>query len=171
MKLGAVAAIGAALMLCGCATIVRGQSEQVTFDSEPSGAEMRSVVKPPCGNGPCQVQGGGADGAPYPTADTPPPDPKPGPSCVTPCTLEVKRNEQLIVTFSKPGYEPQTAELRTALSNGAVATAGNVVIGGVVGVATDAVTQAGFDHQPNPMKVTLKPIPRPVEVKPKSKKR
>lgn len=157
MRIVLIAALGC--VLASCATVIRGSTEQVTFDSEPSGAEMRSIVKSPCGNQPCQAanNGGGPSGAPYPTDDTPF-TPDAGPTCVTPCTIEVARNKELIVTFTKEGYEPQTVQLLTKVSGGAVATAGNVVIGGVVGVVVDAGTQAGFDHYPNPLKVVLKPI-------------
>jgi hypothetical protein len=157
------------MILAGCATIVRGSTEQVTFDSEPSGAEMRSTIKPACGNQPCQMSGGGASGVPYPTEDTPVVI-ESGPSCVTPCTIEVARNKELIVTFTKEGYEPQTVPLLNKLSSGAVATAGNAILGGVVGVVVDAGTQAGFDHYPNPLKVTLKPIKPASPVKPPKRK-
>ena len=78
---------------------------------------------------------------------------------VTPCMATVARNESLIVTFTKPGYGPQTVKLRTVVSgNGGVAMAGNIIAGGVVGAVVDTGTGAAMDHQPNPLKVVLKPV-------------
>ena len=36
--------------------------------------------------------------------------------------------------------------------------AGNLIVGGLVGLATDASTGATLDHVPNPVSVTLKPV-------------
>jgi hypothetical protein len=38
-----------------------------------------------------------------------------------------------------------------------VATAGNVIAGGLVGLGVDAVTGAGYEHTPNPVSVVLVP--------------
>jgi len=55
----------------------------------------------------------------------------PGPACVTPCTIQVKRSDDLIVTFNKPGYEPQTVDVRRQVTaGGGVGFAGNVIAGG-----------------------------------------
>lgn len=145
-------------LLAGCASVVRGTSEAVQFDSEPPGAEMRSIVDYPCG-GPCPTnQQGGAGGSAYVESDVKTPVEN-GPACVTPCVAEVKRNQALIVTFSKAGYEPQTVKLGVQVSGGGAAgVAGNVLVGGGVGMLVDAGTGAGMDHHPNPLKVTLQPI-------------
>jgi hypothetical protein len=155
--------IALAMTLGGCATAIRGQSEQVQFDSEPPGAEMRSIVFYECG-GPCpqgdKSQLGSDEG--YARSDIRTPE-VPGPACITPCALQVARNQQPVVTFSKAGYEPQTLKLDTRVSTGAVAVAGNALIGGVIGVAVDAGTGAGMDHTPNPLKAILKPLPTPTQ--------
>ena len=36
--------------------------------------------------------------------------------------------------------------------------AGNLIVGGLVGLATDASTGATLDHVPNPVRFTLKPV-------------
>lgn len=152
------AVVSCALVMAGCASVTRGTTENVQFDSEPSGAEMRSVVEYPCG-GPCPTEerGGSGGGAYTDTAIQTPLEY--GPACVTPCTAQVRRNQVLIVTFTKLGYEPQTAKLETRVAGGgAVGVAGNVIIGGGIGIVTDAVTGAALDHYPNPMKVTLTPL-------------
>ncbi len=81
-----------------------------------------------------------------------------GLGCVTPCSLVVKRNEEFIATFSKPGYRSQQVEVKTQLAGaGAAGLAGNILIGGVVGIGVDAVTGAANEHTPNPVSVVLEP--------------
>ena len=53
---------------------------------------------------------------------------------------------------------------------GAAGFAGNVLLGGLVGMGVDAATGAAMDHKPNPVIVTLKPslrTPRPRAAKPR----
>ena len=144
--------LAAALAVAGCATVTRGTTEAVVFDSEPSGAEMRSLVFNPCSE-------------PHSCIDVNQPNAAvdrehhPGPACTTPCTLNLPRSQELIVTFSKAGYAPQTVKLgRKVPSTGAAGVAGNLVIGGVAGLVTDTATGAGMDHDPNPLKVVLRPV-------------
>src|SRR5689334_14571378 len=58
----------------GCATVIRGTTDQIGFNSTPSGAEVHTSN---------------------------------GLGCLTPCTLTVKKNEEFIATFEKPGFVPQ----------------------------------------------------------------
>jgi hypothetical protein len=150
--------IAFALVMAGCASVTRGTSESVQFDSEPAGAEMRSIVDYPCG-GPCPTnEQGQSSGAAYVESDVRTPVEN-GPACITPCLAEVKRNQALIVTFTKAGYEPQTVKLeRRIAGSGTIGVAGNVIIGGGVGMIVDAGTGAAMDHYPNPLKVTLVPV-------------
>jgi|JI10StandDraft_1071094.scaffolds.fasta_scaffold470031_1 hypothetical protein len=77
----------------------------------------------------------------------------------TPTSFNVKRKRGLKVTISKPGY--QTAEVVVTpqvASNGSLAMAGNVFIGGVVGMAIDASSGAMNELKPNPVKVKLNPL-------------
>jgi hypothetical protein len=154
-----IAAFAACMLVTGCASITRGTDEPVTFDSDPPGAEMRSDIINICaGEGACARS---ADDR-YSFADQIDRSNTPGPACITPCTIQVKRNAELLVTFSKPGYQPQTVRLGHAVSAaGGLCVAGNVIAGGVTGIVVDSVTGAGFDHVPNPLKVTLVPIARP----------
>jgi len=63
-----------------------------------------------------------------------------GQSCQTPCTITVGRKDEFAVKFEKDGYEPQTVEVKTQLAgSGAAGFAGNVLIGGVVGMGADVV--------------------------------
>ena len=84
-----------------------------------------------------------------------------GLGCVTPCSLVVKRNEEFVATFSKPGYQSQQVEVKTQLAGaGAAGLAGNVLIGGLIGIGVDAVTGAANEHTPNPVSVVLEPLSR-----------
>ncbi|UYW27049.1 translation initiation factor 2 [Methylorubrum extorquens] len=80
----------------------------------------------------------------------------------TPCSLDVPRSEEFDVTFTKPGFQPQTVPVRTKLAGaGAAGFAGNVLAGGVIGMGVDAYTGAAMDHTPNPVAVTLVPDASP----------
>ena len=121
-------AVLSALALAGCATVVRGTTESVGFDSQPSGADVRLST---------------------------------GLGCVTPCALVIKRNEEFIATFSKPGFRSQQVEVKTQLSGGgAAAGAGNILAGGVIGAGVDVATGAPLDHVPNPVTAVLEPEPQ-----------
>jgi hypothetical protein len=113
--------------LCGgCATVTRGTTDNVGFDSQPSQAEVRTSN---------------------------------GLGCVTPCSLTVKKNEEFIATFTKPGYKSQQVEVKTQLAGAGVAgVAGNVLVGGIIGIGVDAVTGAANEHYPNPVSVVLEPV-------------
>lgn len=79
-----------------------------------------------------------------------------GLACMTPCTFQVGRKEEFAVTFELAGYEPQTIPVRTEVAGaGAAGFAGNVLLGGVVGMAADAATGAAFEHAPNPVIATM----------------
>jgi hypothetical protein len=79
-------------------------------------------------------------------------------ACTTPCTLTVSRKDEFSVTYSKPGYHPQTVEVGTRLASaGAVGFAGNVLVGGIVGMGVDAASGATLEHHPNPVVAVLQP--------------
>src|SRR5688572_11429670 len=103
-----------AALVFGCATVTRGTKGELQFDSEPAGAEVRSIIRPVC-DGPCPTTD--PEATQYREA---PPEvhagPQPGPACVTPCQVHLPRNQALTVTFSKPGYESATVEVRTRMT-------------------------------------------------------
>jgi hypothetical protein len=116
----------------GCASVTRGTTENISIVSTPSGAEAT------------------ISGLDVPTA------------CVTPCAVVVKRNADISVAFQKEGYEPQVVQLTKEIpATGAAGFAGNVLLGGLVGMGVDAVTGAATDHKPNPVAVTLEPVAPP----------
>lgn len=125
-----------ALPCVGCASVTRGTTENISISTTPSGATAEVT------------------GLDIPTA------------CVTPCVVQAKRNAEIIVTINKEGYEPQTIPLTKEIpGSGAAGFAGNLILGGVVGMGVDAVTGAALDHKPNPVIVTLQPL-APAQVRP-----
>ena len=80
-----------ALLLCSCATVVRGTDDTARFESTPSGANVtaESISKDKMG--------------PY--------------YCVTPCELELKRKRTWRVDFELEGYKPASALLKQPAAN------------------------------------------------------
>lgn len=86
----------------------------------------------------------------------------------SPCTVNVPRKKEFSVTVSKPGFETKTVQVGTKVSGkGAAGVAGNVLLGGVVGVGVDVATGASRDHFPNPVNVELVPKGTSKAVEPK----
>ncbi|MDB5591421.1 translation initiation factor 2 [Enterovirga sp.] len=80
----------------------------------------------------------------------------------TPCSLEVERTDEFDVTFAKPGFESQVVPVRTrVVGAGAAGMAGNILLGGIIGIGVDAATGAAMDHVPNPVVATLVPLRQP----------
>ncbi|WP_426418630.1 translation initiation factor 2 [Bradyrhizobium genosp. A] len=134
--------VALSVMLGGCASLTRGTTENISISSTPSGVE--AIVS----------------GLEVPT------------TCTTPCAVVVKRNADISITFQKEGYEPQIVPLsRDIPGSGAAGFAGNLLLGGVIGMGVDAATGAATDHKPNPVIVTMQPSappPRPpVQKKPR----
>lgn len=81
-------------------------------------------------------------------------------ACVSPCALKMPRRSEFDVTISKPGYETARAHVTNGVAGaGGMAMAGNVVLGGIIGAGVDAGTGAMLDLKPNPLNVTLAPLP------------
>jgi hypothetical protein len=121
----------------GCASVARGTTENISIASTPAGAEAT------------------ISGLDVPTA------------CVTPCSVVVKRNADISVSFQKEGYAPQVVPLTKEIQGaGAAGFAGNLLVGGLVGMGVDAVTGAATDHKPNPVAVTLEPLAPPSPARP-----
>jgi hypothetical protein len=130
--------------LGGCASATRGTTEQISITSTPPGAQAEVT------------------GLENPTA------------CVTPCVVQVKRSADITVNITKEGYEPAAVPLtKEVVGAGAAGFAGNILVGGGVGMVVDAATGAAMDHKPNPVVVTMRPIGRhvapPSVAKPRAK--
>lgn len=138
-----IIALGAAgVMLGGCATVVRGTTEQVTITAEPPHAAIRTSLGHHCP--------------------------------ASPCVVTVDRKLAFDAYAEAPGYQPGSIAITTQMSGGGAAgMAGNVLVGGVIGIGVDAVTGATLDHVPNPAHIALAPVHRaepPPPVVPRPKK-
>ena len=72
--------------------------------------------------------------------------------------VKSRRGDNFTVTVSKPGYIPQTVKVESnASATGATAMAGNVVLGGPIGIGVDATSGAYNSLYPNPVSVHLVP--------------
>lgn len=79
-----------------------------------------------------------------------------GEECVTPCTLKLKRKTAFSVEVSKPGYRTVTTDIVSQVAGaGAAGMAGNVLVGGIIGVGVDAASGATKELKPNPLMVEL----------------
>jgi hypothetical protein len=158
VRVGVVlAAVAAGVLMGGCATVARGTSEQVQFDTVPSGAEVRVVVRN-------AYAVSGADGAATQVEET-----FNTMACTSPCVLQIKRADRMAVTITKAGYETESFPVNPEASGEGVggSVLGNALIGGVTGLVVDSVSGAMLDHCPNPVRVTLRPLPQaPVRGKP-----
>jgi PEGA domain len=136
-----VLAAAIALPCVGCASVTRGTTENISIATTPAGATAE------------------LSGFDIPTA------------CVTPCVVVAKRNADITVTINKEGYEPQVIPLTKEIpGTGAAGFAGNLLLGGLVGMGVDAATGAAPGHKPNPVIVTLQPLaphpPHPAKPRP-----
>ena len=82
-----------------------------------------------------------------------------GETCKTPCTLKKKRKHNFVVFINRDGFEPvEVAVISETAGAGAAGMAGNVLVGGLIGVGVDAATGATKRLTPNPIRVTLNPL-------------
>jgi len=82
-----------------------------------------------------------------------------GQTCVTPCTLRLKRKSQFTVTVSKEGYQTQEAKVHGVVKGGGgAALAGNAIFGGLIGAGVDASNGSMMNLTPNPLKIALVPV-------------
>ena len=76
----------------------------------------------------------------------------------TPCAIKMPRKSEFTATLKKPGYKPATVSVTHKTAGvGAAGVAGNVLVGGVIGIGVDMVTGASQDLVPNPVSVKLEP--------------
>ena len=77
----------------------------------------------------------------------------------TPATFKLPRNQAFTVNVSKAGYEPQSVQVLPQVNGGGAAgMAGNVLVGGIIGVGVDAVSGAMYDLTPDQIYVNLEEI-------------
>lgn len=117
-------ALLAPMMAWGCASIIEGRTQPVTFNSEPPGAQV--VI-----NG--------------------------RPMAVTPATISLEKSEydNATVLFQKDGFQDQQATLNTKVTGWFW---GNILSGGLLGSATDAISGAMWEYSPDKYFMTLRPM-------------
>jgi hypothetical protein len=77
----------------------------------------------------------------------------------TPCAIKMPRRSEFVATVERDGYETVQVNVTHQISGaGGAGMAGNVLVGGLIGVAVDAGTGAMNDLVPNPVVLTLVPI-------------
>jgi hypothetical protein len=118
--------VGLALGVSGCATVLAGTTQDVYIQSEPPGAD-------------CRLDRNGSNV---------------GLVSPTPGKVNLSRSKaDVIVSCTRDGYE-RSDELLASSFNGA--TVGNILLGGLVGVAVDAASGANSYY---PERVTIVMLP------------
>ena len=131
--LARVVAVAIVLGLCGCASIVSGRTADVRLNSQPPNAHV--VVRDHEGVEVAQA--------------------------TTPAVVALKRKRKFFLparytaTFDAPGYETQQVELRSTVNPW---VAGNVVLGGVVGLVVDNATGAAWKPKSDELSPSLTPM-------------
>ena len=126
-----VFAAAAAVAVSGCATIIEGSSQAIAIDTTPPGAS-------------CSVEREGQQISSIAS---------------TPGSAHVdKSKNDITVTCNKPGYREAKMSYSPKFNG---TTFGNIIAGGVIGVAVDASTGANYEY-PNQVSITLTPLGAPV---------
>ena len=82
-----------------------------------------------------------------------------GQTCVSPCTLRLKRKHEFTVTATMEGYDPAEASVDSRIRAGGIAgAAGNVLVGGIIGGVIDGTNGSMNDLMPNPLRITMNRI-------------
>lgn len=108
-----------------CATVTRGTKEARTVETEPGGATVTT-----------NLEGVGCE--------------------AMPCTFKIPRKSAFTVQITKPGYKTVNTQVTNQVAaGGAAGMAGNVLVGGIIGVGVDAASGAMLELKPNPLHVIL----------------
>ena len=80
--------------------------------------------------------------------------------CVTPCAVKVARRGDFVVTVRKEGYASKTFTVKSVpVQQRSRGLADRVRVDpGMIGSATDMLSGANREHQPNPLEVELDPL-------------
>jgi hypothetical protein len=101
-------------------------------------------------------------------------------AAITPTIFNLERKTDHTIEISKEGYRVTTVILRHTMSG---ATAGNVLVGGIIGIAVDGCSGAMYKLVPERVDVNLEPagqqvsadvpkaieVPKPIEISTQSK--
>lgn len=80
-----------------------------------------------------------------------------GYSCkATPCEIKMPRKSEFVATITHPKCRPAQVKVSHQTADaGAAGVAGNILVGGVIGLAVDASSGASQELVPNPVDVKL----------------
>lgn len=74
----------------------------------------------------------------------------------TPCAIKMPRRSDFTATVTKAGYKVAKVTVTHKTGGaGAAGVAGNVLVGGIIGIGVDAYTGASQDLVPNPVHIIL----------------
>lgn len=122
----AFAAAGIVLLSVNCATVINKRHQKIPVNSSPSGAR---VSLQDCGASKLDDQ------------------------AVTPTIVSIKRNVKgCRMVLSKEGYDEAVLQFTRHISGWVW---GNAAIGGILGLAIDAMTGAMYGQNPDNIQVTL----------------
>ncbi len=134
-------------MLGGCATMMSGTTQEISFQSSPDQVVVTLIRKVPDQVVWTQKQGPGTPPKTYHDESRL--------LGTTPFTLRLDKVEDAqSVVFSKVGYKPITMKLETRLDQWFW---GNLAFGGALGSTTDSASGAAHEYAPSQFFVTLNP--------------
>jgi hypothetical protein len=74
----------------------------------------------------------------------------------TPCALKLPRRSELVVNITRKRCKPVAVNVTNKTSGGGgAALAGNIIVGGIIGLGVDAATGAAQELVPNPINVVM----------------
>ena len=78
---------------------------------------------------------------------------------VSPTSIKAKRKKTYTITVEKEGYQPESRLVESKF-NGGWPLAGNILLGGLIGLAVDLISGAPMGHEPESVTFELKPVER-----------
>lgn len=147
-----------AMAFVGCASVTRGTNDSLGVRTNPPGARVEVLrtnrtltdaeIKNNMSAGEAKAILGKKDAEFYgPLIST------------TPASFKLKRKGKYSLLITKPGYEPVVVDVDYKIAGGGAAgMAGDVLVGGLIGVAVDAGTGATLSLTPNSIDIKLKEL-------------
>ena len=134
LKKSVITIVVVLFVISGCATIMSGTTQKVTFDSDPSGAKVVIGKKKKKDGETTMVDSYDAG--------------------VTPLTVELSRRQSTIVQISMEGYKTKEVELKRKMNNWVL---GDLALTSPLSTSIDTSTEACNEYKPGQYMVTLQP--------------
>lgn len=135
MKRALLIVIAIVFAISGCASIMSGTTQRVSFDSDPPGATVMIGEKKTEDGKTIMVDGYNAG--------------------VTPLIVELKRKGSTVVQISKDGYKTQDVELMRCMNNWVW---GDIALTSLLSTSIDTSTGACNEYKPGQYMVSLQKI-------------